>query len=149
MPVHSASTSAIDSSFTSLKRSTPSALPLLLLGGALLEQFLLAVAQLRGPLELLGLDRRFLLLADLRDLVFELAVVGRRLHATDAQARAGLVDEVDRLVGKVTVGDVTVGEVRGRDDRLVGDRDAVVRLVALAQALQDLDRVRRPSAPRP
>ena len=110
--------------------------------GALLEQLLLAVAQLRGPLELLGLDRRFLLLADLRDLVFELAVVGRRLHATDAQARARFVDEVDRLVGKVAVGDVAVGEVRRRDDRLVGDRDAVVRLVALAQTLEDLDRVR-------
>ena len=53
----------------------------------------------------------------------------------------GLVDEVDRLVGEVAVGDVAVGEVRRRDDRLVGDRDAVVRLVAVAQALQDLDRV--------
>ena len=83
----------------------------------------------------------FLLLADLRDLVLELAVVGRCLHATDAQARARLVDEVDRLVGEVTVGDVAVGEVRRRDDRLVGDRDAVVRLVAVAQTLQDLDRV--------
>ena len=117
--------------------------PLLLpCSDALLEQFLLRVAQLRGPLELLRLDRRFLLLADLRDLVFELAVVGRRLHATDAQARARFVDEVDRLVGKVTVGDVAVGEVRRRDDRLVGDRDAVVRLVALAETLQDLDGVR-------
>ena len=96
----------------------------------------------RGPLELLRLDRRFLLLARGRDLVLELAVVGRRLHATDAQARAGLVDEVDRLVGQVAVGDVAVGEVRRRDERLVGDRDAVVRLVAVAQALQDLDRVR-------
>ena len=77
-----------------------------------------------------------------RDLVLELPVVGRCLHATDAQARAGLVDEVDRLVGKVTVGDVAVGEVRRGHDRLVGDRDPVVRLVAVAQALQDLDRVR-------
>ena len=112
------------------------------MAGALLEQLLLVVAQLRGLLELLGLDRRFLLLADLRDLVLELAVVGRRLHATDAQARAGLVDEVDRLVGEVAVGDVAVGEVGRRDERLVGDRDAVVRLVAVAQALEDLDGVR-------
>ena len=116
--------------------------PLLFLVGTTLEQFLLAVAQLRGPLELLRLDRRFLLLADLRDLVLELAVVRRGLHATDAQARTRFVDEVDRLVGEVTVGDVAVGEVGRRDDRLVGDRDAVVRLVALAQPLQDLDRVR-------
>ena len=123
--------------------------PLLLLRGALLEQLLLTVAQLGGALELLSLDRGFLLALDLRDLVFELAVVGRGLHPTDTQPRAGLVDEVDRLVGEVTVGDVTVGEVGGRDDRLVGDRHAVVRLVALAQSLQDLDRLRDASAPRP
>ena len=87
-------------------------------------------------------DRRFLLLARRRDLVLELAVVGRCLHATDAQARTRFVDEVDRLVGEVTVGDVAVGEVRRRDDRLVGDGDAVVLLVPVAQTLQDLDGVR-------
>ena len=117
-------------------------LELLLLGRTLLEQLLLAVAQRRGALELLGLDRAFLVLADLGDLLLELPEVGRRLHATDAQTRAGLVDEVDGLVGKVTVGDVAVGEVGRGDDRLVGDRDAVVRLVAVAETLQDLDRVR-------
>ena len=116
--------------------------PLGFLRRTLLEQFLLTVAQVRGPLELLGLDRGFLVLAGGRDLVLELPVVGRCLHATDAQARARFVDEVDRLVGKVTVGDVPVGEVRRRHDRLVGDGDPVVLLVAVAQALQDLDRVR-------
>jgi hypothetical protein len=40
-----------------------------LLGDALLEQLLLAVAQRRGLLELLTLDRGFLLAPDLRDLV--------------------------------------------------------------------------------
>ena len=54
---------------------------------------------------------------------------------------AGLVDEVDRLVGQVAVADVAVGEVGRSDDGLVGDRDPVVRLVLLAHALQDLDRV--------
>ena len=54
----------------------------------------------------------------------------------------GLVDQVDRLVGQVPVGDVPVGEVGGGDERLVGDRDPVVRLVPVAQAAQDLDRVR-------
>ncbi len=42
----------------------------------------------------------------------------------------------------MAVGDVAVGEVRRGDERLVGDRDAVVGLVAVAQALEDLDRVR-------
>ena len=110
---------------------------------SLLEQLLLLVAQTAGLLEAAAPRSRFLLrLRDLRDLVLELLVVGRRLHALDAQARAGFVDEVDRLVGQVTVGDVAVGEVRRGDERLVGDRDAVVRLVAIAQALEDLDRVR-------
>ena len=74
-------------------------------------------------------------------LVLELLEVGRRLHALDAQAGAGLVDEVDGLVGQVAVGDVAVGQVGRGDERLVGDRDPVVRLVAVAQALQDLDGV--------
>ena len=39
------------------------------------------------------------------------------------------------------VGDVAVGEVGRRHERLVGDGDPVVRLVLVADALQDLDRV--------
>ena len=74
-------------------------------------------------------------------LVLDLLVVRRRLHALDAQARAGLVDEVDGLVGQVPVGDVAVGQVGRRDEGLVGDGDPVVRLVAVAQALEDLDGV--------
>ena len=64
------------------------------------------------------------------------------MHAPDPQPGARFVDQVDRLVGKVTVGDVTVGHVGCGHDRLVGDRDAVVGLVAIAQTLEDLDRVR-------
>ena len=66
---------------------------------------------------------------------------GRRGHALDAQAAAGLVDEVDRLVGQEAVGDVAVGEVGRGDERLIGDRHPVVRLVLVADALEDLDRV--------
>ena len=69
-------------------------------------------------------------------------VLRRRRHPADAQAAARLVDEVDRLVRQVAVGDVAVGEVGRGDERLVGDRHLVVLLVAVAQPLQDLDRVR-------
>ena len=41
----------------------------------------------------------------------------------------------------MAVGDVAVGQVGGGDERLVGDRDPVVRLVLVADALEDLDRV--------
>ena len=68
----------------------------------------------------------------------ELERRGVDLHA---KARRGLVDEVDRLVGQLTPGDVAVGEHRGRDERSVADAHAVVRLVALLQPAQDRDRV--------
>ena len=141
MPVQMLSTSATASSSTSSNRSTPSALDLGLLGGLLLEQRLLLVAEAPGLLEALLLDGRLLGLLHLVELLLDLAQVGRRGHALDAQAAAGLVDEVDRLVGQEAVGDVAVGEVRRGDERLVGDRDPVVGLVLVAEALEDLDRV--------
>ena len=51
------------------------------------------------------------------------------------------VDEVDRSVGELAGGEVAVGEPSGGHERLVLDRAAVVRLVALAQAAEDRDRV--------
>ena len=45
------------------------------------------------------------------------------------------------LSGQEPVGDVAVGQRRRRDQRLVGDGHPVVRLVAVAQALEHLDRV--------
>ena len=115
--------------------------PLLLELLLLLRELALLVAKLRGLLELLRLDRGFLVGADLVDLLLELAVARRRRHRRDADARAGLVDEVDRLVGEVAVLDVAVGERGCRGERLVGDLAAVVRLVAVAQAAQDLNRL--------
>ena len=57
------------------------------------------------------------------------------------QPRRRLVDEVDRLVGQLAAGDVAVGEGGRRDQGGVGDPDAVVRLVLLLDAAQDLDGV--------
>ena len=51
------------------------------------------------------------------------------------------VDEVNRLVGEKSIGDVAVGQRRRGDDRRVGDSDAVMGLVLLLQAAQDGDRV--------
>src|SRR4051794_15891035 len=117
-------------------------LPLLLALRLLPEQLLLRVAQVRGPLEVLRVDRRLLVATHVRDLLVELAQVRRRRHPTDAHPGAGLVDQVDRLVRQEAVGDVAVSQ-RGRGhQRRVGDRDPVVRLVPVAQALEDLDGVR-------
>ena len=58
-----------------------------------------------------------------------------------ADAAGGLVDEVDRLVRQVAVRDVADRQVGGGLDRLVGDRDLVVLLVALADPHEDVDRL--------
>ena len=106
-----------------------------------LRQAALLVAQVRGLLELLRLDRLLLGAPRLLDLVLELAVHGRRGHRLDPHPGRGLVDQVDRLVGQEAVGDVAVGQLGGRLQRLVGDVDLVVLLVAIAQALEDLHRL--------
>ena len=66
----------------------------------------------------------------------------RRRHGVDIdpQLGRGLVDQIDRLIGQKAVGDIAAGKPRRRLDRLVGDRQRVMLLVALAQAKQHLDR---------
>ncbi len=54
---------------------------------------------------------------------------------------AGLVDQVDGLVGQKAIGDIAIGHDRRRDQGSVLDADAVMHLVFLAQAAQDRDRV--------
>ena len=103
------------------------------------EALLLLLGQLLGLLEGALLDGGFLVGPQARDLLVELLGVRRRAHAADAQAAAGLVDEVDRLVRQVAVGQVAVGQVGRGHQGLVGDAHGVVRLVAVAQALEDVD----------
>src|SRR3954465_14488362 len=108
-------------------------LPLLLPLGLRCEELLLGVAQGGGLLEVLRVDRALLLAPGLGDLLVELAQVRRSGHPGDPQPGAGLVDEIDRLVRQEPVVDVPVRKRRGGDQRGVGDRDAVVRLVPVAQ----------------
>ena len=75
-----------------------------------------------------------LLLHDLAAQIVELC--GHRVDLR-ADHRAGLIDEVDGLVGQETVGDIAVGERRGGDKRVVVDANAVIDLIALLQAAQD------------
>ncbi len=105
------------------------------------RQLALGVAQVGRFLELLGLDRGLLFAPRLFDFLLEVAVDRRRAHRLDPHPRGGLVDQVDRLVGQEAVGDVAVGQLGGGLQRVVGDVDLVVLLVALAQPLEDLDRV--------
>ena len=75
--------------------------------------------------------------------IFDGALVRKR------DRRGGFVDEIDRLVGKETVGDEAGRELRRRFDRVVVDRHVMMARVALAQAAQDFESSPRCSAPRP
>ena len=63
------------------------------------------------------------------------------LRRHQAVRGAGLVDEVDRLVGQAAVEQVAGREVGGGVERFVRVLDLVVLLVAVAQAAQDLRRL--------
>src|SRR3989442_1995067 len=95
---------------------------------------------LLGRLVLLLGERRQLDL-ELRDLAFDLVdLLGQRIDR-DAQPRRRLVDQVDRLVGQETVGDVTARQRRRRDEGAVGDANAVMDFVLLLETTQNRDRV--------
>jgi hypothetical protein len=110
---------------------------LLLLG----TEVLLLVAELGGLLEVLLGDRILLLGADALDLLRELLDLRRAVQGLDAGAGAGLVHDVDRLVGEEPAGDVAIGELGGDLECLVGVDGLVVVLVLDADALEDGDGV--------
>ena len=114
---------------------------LVLEAAALGEQIPLLVTQLGGTLELLTLDGLLLLGAHVDETGLDVVDLGSGRRALDAHAAARLVDEVDRLVGQVPVGDVAVCEIGRRDECAVGVRGLVMRLVLLAQPGEDLDRL--------
>ena len=87
------------------------------------------------------LGERLLLDLELEDPAGDLVELGGQRVDLGADHRARLVDQVDRLVGQETVGDVPVREDRGRHERAVLDLDAVVDLEALFEAPQDRDGV--------
>ncbi len=66
---------------------------------------------------------------------------GGRVMALSRTRAPGLVDHVDGLVGQAAAGDVAVRELDGGLEGLVGDLDAMVGLVAVAQAAEDLQRL--------
>ncbi len=105
----------------------------------LLLELDLALAQEDGLLEVLVGDRLLHLLDDLADLDLEPPQVLGVGDAPQLHLRAGLVEDVDRLVGEEAVGDVAVRLVDGRLDRLGGVPDLVELLVALLDALEDLE----------
>ena len=128
--------------------------------GALHRRFLrfpdlLEVGKLTPQLADLVFQRRQALLRGLIGLLLQRLTFDLQLHQAAVEAihllghgvdlhadlRAGLVDQVDRLVRQLAVGDVAVRQGGRGDDRRVGDLDPVMHLVPLFQAAQDRDRV--------
>src|SRR5205823_13224610 len=64
-------------------------------------------------------------------------------RSAEPDAGGSLIDQVNRLVRQEPVRDVTIREPGSRADRLVLDLHLVVRLIPLAQPLEDLDGVVR------
>ena len=150
MPVHCASTSAISSSsMTPADFLAGHRAQLAFLLGPFGDQGPLLVAQLGGPLVLLGLHRLGLVAAQLTEPLVDLLEVGEVGQRLIRMRDPRLVDEVDRLVGEVTVGDVAVGQVGGADQGGLGEPHLVVHLVAVLEPLEDLDGLADRRAPRP
>src|SRR5829696_167785 len=112
---------------------TPGLLQLAALG----DELALGIPEARGLLELLAVDGGFLLGTNRGQFLVYLLVVGRRGHGLDPHLGCGLVHEVDGLVRQEAVRDVAVAELRGGLQGLVCDVYVVVRLVLLAQTLED------------
>ena len=104
-------------------------------------QQLLFLSERGGLLELLGLEVHVLLAHHPLDFLAQLLDLGRRGQGHEPGPRRRLVDDVDRLVGQLPVGDVAVGQLHRRVDRPVGDLHPMVGLVLVAQPLDDLDRL--------
>ena len=101
--------------------------------------FLLAI-ELR-LLEVLLRDRGLHLLDGDADALVDLAELLAVARLAQLGARAGLVDEVDRLVGQEPIGDVAARLVDRRLDRFGRVLDVMERLVAILHADQHFDRL--------
>ncbi|MPM98525.1 hypothetical protein SDC9_145713 [bioreactor metagenome] len=96
--------------------------------------------QVRQPL--LRLCVRFLFKRSFLDFVlnnFARNLVNFSRHRVNlcAQHGAGLVNEIDSLIGQKAVGDIPVGKGGRRNNSRVGDAHAVINLVALLEPAQD------------
>ena len=110
-------------------------LPRLALGGHLRLHGAFLVTQLCRALKVLMRDGLILFLFKLGALFLHLLHIGRRDEGLNAHAGCRLVDQVNRLIRQEAVGDVTVGQLHGGSNGIIGDAHLVMRLVAVAQTL--------------
>ncbi len=107
----------------------------------LLAQFHFLVAQLTGFCVVLLPHSVLFLLLHLAQLLIKLLRRRRKLGVEKTNAAAGLIDQIDGLIGKETVGDVAVPKGGGGDESFIGNLEAMVGLITLAQPSEDFDGV--------
>ena len=117
--------------------------PQLHLGGffAKLAQFLFDQRQPLAGRRVVFLAQRLALDLQLNDLALHRLQIRRQRIDLHAQARRSFIDQVDRLVGQKTVGDVAMRQHRRGKDRGIFDLHAVVNFIAFLEAAQNGDRV--------
>ena len=84
---------------------------------------------------------RFALDFELHHSARNLVEFGRHRIDFGAQLGRGFVDEIDRLIGQESIGDVAVGQDRRGDQGGILDAHAVMHFIPLSQSAQDRDRV--------
>ena len=114
-------------------------LPFLLARANLTLQFAFSIAERGRSLEVLVAHGGVLLGIHGVELRLQFGNFRRRHLRGQPRAGTGLIDDVNRLVGQETIGDVPLGQLRGERQRLVRNRDAVVVLVTLAKPPEDFD----------
>ena len=85
----------------------------------------------------------FLLRVEPFDFRFNFLEVWRTDHRFESDARTGFVDHVDRFVGQTPRRDVAGRKFDRLGKRVVGDLNAVMLLVPLAETFENLNRLRR------
>jgi len=110
-------------------------------GLAVLGQLLLKLRKARFRELIVLVFERGLFDLHLDDLAVDDVELGRHRVHLGADHCAGLVDEVDGLIGEEAVGNVPVRERRGGDDRGVCDLHAVEDLISRFQTTQNGDRI--------
>ena len=92
-----------------------------------------------GQLKVLAVNRIVLVALEAIDVDLELGQIGRPGGFLQPLSRAGLIDHVDRLVGKIASRDISLGELDGRLDRFVADANPVMAFKPIPQPPENLD----------
>ena len=106
----------------------------------LFADLLFGIAKRRRFFEFLALHGRVLLLADVLEPAFQLLQIRRYRIGVEPYSGPGFIDKIDRFVRQEAVLDIAVGQLNGLINRFIGDFHAVMRFIAVAQPVQNLDR---------